>query len=200
MPRCRSRSSRWRGRSSPPGVVDHALRPRDARVRVHRSDRRGVERAARPADQRRHRDRRLGGHNGSAGGDRGCRGRPPLCPRRRQSTGFVPKGLMAAPLLLDERVLGVLWVLDRPAQARFTLTEMELLGALPCRRRWRWTSSSACARHSSLLIAGRRNWPISPARRALGGSGGASAGCCRPAHRRARRPRRLARSHVPGFE
>lgn len=46
-----------------------------------------------------------------------------------ESTGFVPKGLMAAPLLLDERILGVLSVLDRPAQARFTLTEMELLGA-----------------------------------------------------------------------
>lgn len=46
-----------------------------------------------------------------------------------QSTGFVPKGLMAAPLLLDDRILGVLSVLDRPAHARFTLSEMELLGA-----------------------------------------------------------------------
>jgi GAF domain-containing protein len=45
-----------------------------------------------------------------------------------ESTGFVPKGLMAAPLLHEERALGVLEVLDRPKEARFTLAEMELLG------------------------------------------------------------------------
>lgn len=45
-----------------------------------------------------------------------------------ESTGFVPKGLMAVPLLHEERVLGVLEVLDRPSDARFTLAEMELLG------------------------------------------------------------------------
>jgi GAF domain-containing protein len=44
------------------------------------------------------------------------------------STGYVPRGLMAAPLLHGERVLGVLEVLDRPQQARFTLAEMDLLG------------------------------------------------------------------------
>jgi GAF domain-containing protein len=45
-----------------------------------------------------------------------------------ESTGFVPKGLMAAPLLHEERALGVLEVLDRPQDARFTLAEMDLLG------------------------------------------------------------------------
>jgi GAF domain-containing protein len=45
-----------------------------------------------------------------------------------ESTGFVPKGLMAVPLLHEERVLGVLEVLDRPSEARFTLAAMELLG------------------------------------------------------------------------
>jgi GAF domain-containing protein len=45
-----------------------------------------------------------------------------------ESTGFVPKGLMAVPLLHDERALGVLEVLDRPSDARFTLAEMQLLG------------------------------------------------------------------------
>jgi GAF domain-containing protein len=45
-----------------------------------------------------------------------------------ESTGFVPKGLMAVPLLYEERALGVLEVLDRPSDARFTLGEMELLG------------------------------------------------------------------------
>ena len=45
-----------------------------------------------------------------------------------ESTGFVPKGLMAVPLLHDERALGVLEVLDRPQQAAFSLKEMEVLG------------------------------------------------------------------------
>ena len=45
-----------------------------------------------------------------------------------ESTGFLPKGLMAVPLLHEERALGVLEVLDRPSDARFTLAEMELLG------------------------------------------------------------------------
>ena len=45
-----------------------------------------------------------------------------------ESTGFVPKGLMAVPLLHEERALGVLEVLDRPQDTRFTLAEMDLLG------------------------------------------------------------------------
>ncbi len=45
-----------------------------------------------------------------------------------EGTGYVPSGLMAVPLLEEERVLGVLQVLDRPKQARFSLQEMELLG------------------------------------------------------------------------
>jgi GAF domain-containing protein len=35
---------------------------------------------------------------------------------------------MAAPLLHEERALGVLEVLDRPQRSRFTLMEMDLLG------------------------------------------------------------------------
>jgi GAF domain-containing protein len=45
-----------------------------------------------------------------------------------ESTGYVPKGLMAVPLLHEERVLGVLEVLDRPKRTGFSLQEMELLG------------------------------------------------------------------------
>lgn len=44
-----------------------------------------------------------------------------------EATGYVPKGLMAVPLLHDEEALGVLQVLDRES-ARFTLAEMDLLG------------------------------------------------------------------------
>ncbi len=45
-----------------------------------------------------------------------------------EDTGYVPKGLMAAPLLHDEGALGVLSVLDRPEATLFSLREMELLG------------------------------------------------------------------------
>jgi len=45
-----------------------------------------------------------------------------------EQTGYVPKGLMAAPLLHEERALGVLEVLDRPQRSQFSLVEMDLLG------------------------------------------------------------------------
>jgi GAF domain-containing protein len=43
-----------------------------------------------------------------------------------ERTGYVPKGLMAVPVLHEERALGVLQVLDR--QTTFSLGEMDLLG------------------------------------------------------------------------
>jgi len=45
-----------------------------------------------------------------------------------EKTGYVPQGMMAVPLLHEERTLGVLQVLDRPQRSRFSLHEMELLG------------------------------------------------------------------------
>ncbi|MBD0291643.1 MAG: GAF domain-containing protein [Thermoleophilia bacterium] len=72
-----------------------------------------------------------------------------------ESTGYVPRGLMAVPLLHEEQALGVLEVLDRPQQARFTLAEMELLGL--------FANQAAIA--LDLLVSARR------ARNALGGEG-----------------------------
>jgi GAF domain-containing protein len=43
------------------------------------------------------------------------------------ATGYVPRALMAVPLLHEERALGVLEVLDRPERARSPLEEMDLL-------------------------------------------------------------------------
>lgn len=45
-----------------------------------------------------------------------------------ETTGYVPKGLMAVPLLHDDDPIGVLQVLDRPERSTFSLAEMELLG------------------------------------------------------------------------
>ena len=45
-----------------------------------------------------------------------------------ESTGYVPKNLMSVPLLVEERALGVLQVLDRPAESKLKLAEVDLLG------------------------------------------------------------------------
>jgi GAF domain-containing protein len=45
-----------------------------------------------------------------------------------ERTGYMPKGLMSVPLLHEEEAVGVLQVLDRWQEGRFSLEEMELLG------------------------------------------------------------------------
>jgi GAF domain-containing protein len=44
-----------------------------------------------------------------------------------RSTGYVPQGIMAAPILGDEGAVGVISVLDRPRRSEFSLIEVELL-------------------------------------------------------------------------
>ena len=45
-----------------------------------------------------------------------------------RDAGYVPHGIMAAPLLLEDEVLGVLSILDRPQRASLSLMELDLLG------------------------------------------------------------------------
>jgi GAF domain-containing protein len=73
-----------------------------------------------------------------------------------EATGYVPKALMAVPLLHEERALGVLEVLDRPDRGRSPLVEMDLLGL--------FAGQAAIA--LDLLLAARR------AKAVLAGSGG----------------------------
>ena len=80
-----------------------------------------------------------------------------------QRTGYVPKGLMAAPLLREDRVLGVLNVLDRPERRRFSVAEMELLAL--------FANQAAVA--LDLLLHGRR------VEAALAGAGGELAAVAR---------------------
>ena len=44
-----------------------------------------------------------------------------------EATGYIPRGLMAAPLSDGEGRFGVLEVLDRPQFSRFSLAELDLL-------------------------------------------------------------------------
>jgi GAF domain-containing protein len=52
---------------------------------------------------------------------------PRFARQAAESTGYVPHGLMAVPLLIEERAVGVLEVLDRPNDTSFSLAEMDLL-------------------------------------------------------------------------
>jgi GAF domain-containing protein len=44
-----------------------------------------------------------------------------------EETGYVPKSMIAAPLLRDDDALGVISILDRPAELAFGVAEMDLL-------------------------------------------------------------------------
>lgn len=45
-----------------------------------------------------------------------------------KSTGYVPRSILATPLLADERVIGVMEVLDKISAPSFGMKDMELLG------------------------------------------------------------------------
>jgi len=92
-----------------------------------------------------------------------------------ESTGYVPKSMMAVPLLVEERALGVLSVLDRPTESRLRLAEVDMLGL--------FANQAAIA--LDLLQRARRARRRRPAR-AAGPRGGAARGG---------RPRRGVRPH-----
>jgi GAF domain-containing protein len=52
---------------------------------------------------------------------------PRFARQAAESTGYVPSTLVAVPLLVDDRALGVLSVLDRQSDRPFSLAEMDLL-------------------------------------------------------------------------
>lgn len=52
---------------------------------------------------------------------------PRFARQAAESTGYVPRALVAVPLLTDDRTIGVLEVLDRPTDRPFSLADMDLL-------------------------------------------------------------------------
>ncbi len=80
---------------------------------------------------------------------------PRFSRERAASTGFVPTSIVAAPLLHDERALGVLSVLDRDPDRPFGVAELDLLSRF----------STQAAIGLDLLLRARR------ARAALGEDG-----------------------------
>ena len=84
---------------------------------------------------------------------------PRFSRERAASTGYVPNGIVASPLLHDERTLGVLSVLDHADDRPFGVAELELLSRF----------STQAAIGLDLLLRARR------ARSALGDDEGGSA-------------------------
>jgi GAF domain-containing protein len=83
---------------------------------------------------------------------------PRFSRERAETTGYVPNGIVASPLLHDERALGVLSVLDRAPDRPFGVAELELLSRF----------STQAAIGLDLLLRARR------ARSALAGEGSAA--------------------------
>lgn len=83
---------------------------------------------------------------------------PRFSRERAEATGYVPTSIVASPLLHDERVLGVLSVLDRAKDRPFGVAELELLSRF----------STQAAIGLDLLLRARR------ARSALAGEGSAA--------------------------
>lgn len=52
---------------------------------------------------------------------------PRFARQAAEATGYVPRAMAAVPLLVDERTIGVLEVLDRPTDRPFSLADMDLL-------------------------------------------------------------------------
>ena len=159
-----SRASRWRG-----GV---ALYRRCHGRPLRRGG--GLDRAARRGDG----SARVPGRRPAPRGreSSGCRSRPTRAwpatcsrpasrwrsstsPRTRasgastaQQTGYVPRSILAVPLLDDEDSLGVLEILDRRSGEGFALRDVELAGASsPARRRSR-SARRAVERDTATLI------------------------------------------------
>ena len=65
---------------------------------------------------------------------------------------------MAAPLLRGDRSLGVLSVLDRPAETAFSLDEMDCWRCSPARRRWRSIRAALAAPARRWRARARWRW------------------------------------------
>ena len=154
---CCAPSSTSHGRSSRKGIVHPPALPGQRRARVRGGRRRGRAYLV-------GRDPRC---QGSPGGSLGT-SRPSCSRTSRRDPRFAREvgggtgrahGLMAVPLLLEEEMLGVLQVLDRPERARS-----------PCGR-WSCSGCSRPRRRSRSPSSG----PRVPARASLAGDGRATA-------------------------
>ena len=112
-----------------------------------------------------------------------------------EKTGYVPRALMAVPLLHDERALGVLQVLDRDEGARTTLADMDLLGLFASQAAIALDLLRGARRAKAVVEGGAVDVAIVAGRRRARGRGRGTAGGGAEA---AALPRRGARPDLDG--
>ncbi|MCL5999150.1 MAG: GAF domain-containing protein [Chloroflexi bacterium] len=77
------------------------------------------------------------------------------------STGYVPRSILATPLVYRERVLGVMEVLDKISASSFGLQDMELLGMFARQAAIAIDQSQQVASLTQLLVQGLRRLAVS---------------------------------------
>src|SRR6185295_1088980 len=71
-------------------------------------------------------------------------------------TGYIPRSILATPLLLDGQVIGVMEVLDKIKAASFGLQDMELLGVFAQQAALAINQSQQYSRIGAAVVDGLR--------------------------------------------
>ena len=90
------------------------------------------------------------------------------------STGYVPRSILATPLVYRERVLGVMEVLDKISAPSFGLQDMELLGMFARQAAISIDHSQQTESLNQVLVQGLRRLAVSGAAATAGASDGAA--------------------------
>ncbi len=75
-----------------------------------------------------------------------------------EQTGYVPRSILAMPLIIEERVIGVMEVLDKIAAPAFGLQDMELLGLFARQAAIAIHQAQQTERLEQVLLAGLTQW------------------------------------------
>jgi GAF domain-containing protein len=84
-----------------------------------------------------------------------------------KSTGYVPRSILATPLLFEERVIGVMEVLDKINASSFGLQDMELLGIFAHQAALAIHQSQQTLRLSQALVRGLKEIALADNSQAL---------------------------------
>jgi GAF domain-containing protein len=85
-----------------------------------------------------------------------------------ESTGYVPRSILAMPLISEGRMLGVMEVLDKIDAPSFGMQDMELLGMFARQAALAIEMSQGMERLGEALVAGLKRLSLTPQDEALG--------------------------------
>jgi len=85
------------------------------------------------------------------------------------STGYVPRSILATPLLVDDQVIGVMEVLDKISAASFGMQDMDLLGVFARQAAIAIHQAQQVERMTAALVAGLQRIAAQTGSRDVGG-------------------------------